>query len=171
MKHIIILAFLLSSLFAFGENIQSFEADFVQTIIDEENKTLKYTGKIYSKRPSFVLWHYEEPVNKKIYIKGKRAIIVEPELEQVVIKNLRSEIDFFTILSKAQKIDNSHYKAHYKDIEFILQEENGVIKALSYTDQLENKVSIIFSSQKQNSTIDDDIFIAKVPTDFDIIKE
>jgi len=171
MKHLLILTLFFTSLFAFGENIQSFEADFIQTITDEENKVLKYTGTMHSKRPALVLWNYTNPINKKIYINKNRAVIVEAELEQAIIKHLRGEIDFFEIITKAKLIDKTHYKAYYKDLEFTLEEKNGIIISLAYTDQLENKVLITFTNQKQNHPIEDDFFIPKIPKDFDIIRE
>ncbi len=171
MKYLIILLFSVSSLFAFGKHIQSFQANFIQTITDEENKVLTYRGKIDSKRPNLVLWHYTEPINKKIYIDKKRAVIVESELEQAIIKQLKGEIDFFGILASAVWVDTTHFKANYKGIDFILQESDGVIESISYTDQLENKVLITFSSQKQNYPVEDIFFRPKVPKDFDIIRE
>lgn len=171
MKYLIIMLLCISSLFAFGDSIQSFQANFIQKITDEENKVLTYEGTIHSKRPNYVLWHYTEPINKKIYINNKRAVIVEPELEQAIIKQLQGEIDFFGILASAESVDMTHYKASYKGIDFILNEVNGVIESLSYTDQLENKVLIIFSQQKQNRPLEDELFTPKVPKDFDIIKE
>ena len=171
MKYLVIMIFSISSLFAFGDSIQSFQANFVQKITDEEDKVLTYEGKIHSKRPNFVLWHYTKPINKKIYINNKRAVIVEPELEQAIIKQLKGEIDFFGILASAVSVDMTHYKASYKGIGFILKEVNGVIESLSYTDQLENKVLITFSKQKQNRPLEDELFTPKVPKDFDIIQE
>ncbi len=170
MKIFTVLTFLISSAFAFGENIQSFEAEFVQSITDETNKTLTYKGKMHSKRPDLVLWHYTEPINKKIYLTKKRAVIIEPELEQAIIKRLNGEIDFFGVLASAESVDNTHYRANYKNIEFILKEQKNIIESLSYTDQLENKIVIIFSKQKQNRPIDDEFFIPNVPKDFDIIR-
>jgi outer membrane lipoprotein carrier protein len=171
MKYLLIFTLFFTSLFAFGESIQSFEADFTQTVTDEENKVLKYKGTMHSKRPSLVLWNYTSPINKKIYVDKKRAVIVEAELEQAIIKHLRGEIDFFEILAKAKATDKSHYIAYYKDLEFTIEEENGVIISLAYTDQLENKVLISFTNQKQNRPIEDTFFIPKIPKDFDIIRE
>jgi len=171
MKYLVIMILNISSLFAFGDSIQSFQADFVQKITDEENKVLTYTGTIQSKRPNLVLWHYTDPINKKIYINDKQAVIVEPELEQAIIKQLQGEIDFFGILASAVLVDMTHYKASYKGIDFLLKEVNGVIESLSYTDQLENKVLITFSKQRQNRPLDDALFTPKVPKDFDIIQE
>jgi len=171
MKYIIVLALFITTLFAFGEKIQSFEADFTQVITDEENKTLTYKGKLYSKRPSLVMWHYTAPINKKIYVQDSRVIILEPELEQAIIKRLEREIDFFEILSSAKKSDDTHYKTSYKGIDFTLKETKGMIESLVYVDQLENSVKIIFSQQKQNHPIDMSVFEPKIPLDFDVIQE
>ncbi|MBE0498897.1 MAG: outer membrane lipoprotein chaperone LolA [Campylobacterales bacterium] len=171
MKYILVLSLLMSSLFAFGENIQNFEADFVQTITDEENKTLTYAGTMHAKRPNSVLWLYTDPINKKIYVNSKFAVIVEPELEQAIVKKLEGEIDFFGILASAQIVDKNHYKAIYKNISFTLKERDGVIEALSYTDPLENKVQIRFSKQKQNRPMEQSLFTPKIPKEFDIIQE
>lgn len=170
MKFLTVFSFLISTLFAFGESMQSFEADFMQTITDEENKVLTYKGKIHSKRPDLVLWNYMDPINKKIYLSKVRAVIVEPDLEQAIVKKLQGEIDFFGILASAKAVDNTHFKARYKEIEFILQEEDGIIQSLSYTDKLENKVLITFSKQKQNRPLEETLFIPKIPEDYDIVR-
>ncbi len=173
MKLLLFLLLSLSSLFAFGENIHSFEAEFIQTITDETGKTLTYKGDIHTKRPGYVLWNYKEPeqVAKKIYVNEKRAVVVQPLLEQATIRRLQGEMNFFSILSSAKMVDQNHYKARYQEIDFLLQEENGVITSLSYQDELENKVVIIFSKQRQNRPIEDTFFTPKVPQDFDIIRE
>lgn len=171
MRFLILVSFSITALLAFGESIQSFEADFTQKITDEENKVLSYTGSMRAKRPDMVLWSYKAPINKKIYVTKTRAVIVEPELEQAIIKRLEGEIDFFGILASAEGVDEMHYKATYKGITFILKEDNGIITSLAYTDQLENRVVIEFSKQRQNRPIEDKVFTPKVPVDYDIIKE
>ena len=171
MRFLLFLPFTFTLLLAFGENIQSFEADFSQKITDEENKVLTYTGSMRSKRPDMVLWSYREPINKKIYVTQWRAVIVEPELEQAMIKRLEGEIDFFGIIASAEAVDETHYKASYKGITFVLTQENGIILSLAYTDQLENKVIITFTNQKQNRPIEDNVFTPKVPVDYDVIRE
>ncbi len=173
MKLLLLSLVFLQSLFAFGESIQSFQAQFTQTITDETGKVLTYEGHIHTKRPSYVLWDYTKPeqVAKKIYANEKRVVIVQPLLEQATIKSLRGEMNFFKILSSAKKVDETHYKARYQNMNFILKEENGVIISLEYQDELENQIHITFSKQRQNRPIDDQFFTPKVPKDFDIIRE
>jgi len=172
MKHFILSALLSLSAFAFGENIQTFEADFEQNITDETGKVLTYKGKMHTKRPSFVLWNYTYPERaaKKLYMNKVRAVLVQPLLEQATVSQLNNDMNFFEILSSAKKIDQNHYKARYKNIDFILKEENGVILSLAYQDELENHILITFSKQRQNRPIEDDLFTPKVPKDYDIIQ-
>jgi len=172
MKPLIVLIFFITSLFAFGENIQSFEADFQQTITDDTGKVLRYEGRMYTKRPSFVLWNYTKPerIAKMLYINKTHAVLVQPMLEQATITRISNEMNFFDILSSAKPVDQTHYKARYKEMDFILQEDNGVITSLSYKDELENDILIIFSKQRQNRFIEDNIFIPKVPKEYDIIR-
>jgi len=172
MKLLLILTLIVHSLFAFGENIQSFEADFTQTITDETGKVLTYKGRLHTKRPSFVLWNYTEPerISKKLYLNGTKAVLVQPLLEQATISHINDGMNFFEILTSAKSVDNTHYSARYKDIDFILQEENGVIISLSYQDELENDILITFSKQRQNRVIKDSLFVPKIPQDYDIIR-
>ena len=172
MKFITIFTFFISSLFAFGENLQSFEAHFIQTITDETGKVLTYKGQIHTKRPNFVLWDYTYPQRaaKKLYMNETRAVLVQPMLEQATISNVRSGMNFFKILSSAKRVDGVHFKASYHNINFILEEENGLIISLSYEDELENKILIVFSKQRQNRPIEDSLFTPKVPKDYDIIR-
>jgi len=172
MKYLLLFSFLITSVFGFGESLQSFEAHFVQTITDEEGKVLTYKGQLHTKRPNFVLWDYTYPVRaaKKLYMNEERAVLVQPMLEQATISKVRSGMNFFKILSSAKLVDNAYYKATYNKIDFILKEENGVILSLSYQDELENKILIVFSKQRQNRFIEDSLFTPKVPIDYDIIR-
>jgi len=172
MKLIITFAVLMTSLFGFGEDIQSFEAHFTQSITDETGKVLTYKGQMHTKRPNFVLWNYTEPARaaKKLYMNEKRAVLVQPMLEQATISKMRSGMNFFTILSSAKRVDDTHFKATFENIDFTLKQEHGVIISLSYEDELENKIIITFSKQKQNRSIEDDFFTPKVPIDYDIIR-
>lgn len=173
MKHFLLLTLFLTSLFAFGEDIQSFEADFVQEITDETGKVIRYEGHIQAKRPAFVLWDYKKPeaIAKKIFINSVRVVIVQPALEQAAVKQLRDEISFFEILASVVAIGEHRYKARYKNINFILEEESGIISSLAYTDELENKVHLSFSKQRQNRPIEDKVFTPRVPPEYDIIRE
>ncbi len=171
MRLLLIILLSFTSLFGFIDTINTFSANFEQHITDDQNKSIVYTGNIQAKRPNMALWNYETPVKKQLFIREQQVVILEPELEQAIIKNVSSDIDIFTIISKATKISDEMYLAEYRDMEFILKIKDGVIQAISYEDVFENSIVLTFSQQRVNKMIDDEIFQALIPADFDILRE
>lgn len=172
MKYIILFILSLNSLFAFGQNMQSFKANFKQTITDENGNVLTYKGKFYTKRPYSVLWDYTYPemAAKKIFINEKKVFIVQPMLEQVTISNLKFGMDFFKIFSDAKRIDKEYLMTTYLNRNFTIREIDGIIISISYIDDLDNVILILFSNQEQNTSIKDKFFIPNIPNDYDIIR-
>ena len=158
-------------IFASLNDIVSFEADFIQSITDDKNKTLSYNGHIVASKPQNARWSYEKPVKKDVYINNFEVTIVEPEIEQVIVKKLESNFDFFKIISKAKKVQNNIYSAFYKDSEFTIIKKGTLIESISYLDKFENRVKITFKNQKQNHNINDDLFRPLFPLEFDIIRD
>ncbi len=168
---IALLSLTLTSLLLAQDNpLYSFSADFNQTIVDEHNKTITYTGSMISKRPNSALWKYETPIQKALYIYGNVVTIVEPDMEQAIIKKMDKNIDIFQIIHNAKKIDSEHFEADYNDQKFLLIFKKELLASISYSDELDNKVTINFSQQKNNIEINDTIFRAVIPDDFDIVK-
>jgi len=171
MKFILFILFFCISSFASLKDIYSFEADFEQNITDEKNKTLVYKGHIIASKPQNALWTYKEPVKKTIYINNLSATIIEPELEQVIIREISSNFDIFKMIKNAKKITKNEYETTYKNTKFNITIQNNFIKSISYNDNFDNHIKIIFTNQKQNHTINKGIFYPKIPLDFDIIRD
>ncbi len=166
------LAFLTSvQLIASLDGITSFEADFTQSITDDKDKTLNYSGNIVALKPQNAKWSYIKPVKKTVYINDFEVTIVEPEIEQVIVKTLESNFDFFKMIANAKKISDNRYEANYKDTKFTITQNGSFIESISYSDEFENRVKIIFKNQKQNQSIDKTLFTPKFPLDFDIIRD
>ncbi|MCF6330596.1 MAG: LolA-like outer membrane lipoprotein chaperone [Sulfurimonas sp.] len=167
------IAFLLfyTQIFASINNITTFEADFTQTVTDDKKKELHYSGYLIASSPQNAKWTYITPIKKTIYINKFQATIVEPEIEQVIKRKISSNFDFFKIIENAKKIDKNLYLAKYDYTSFTLEVKNNILISISYLDQLENSVKIVFKNQSQNKKIDKNIFIPKYPLDFDIIRD
>lgn len=159
------------SLFAIGEKTLTMKADFVQTITDEKNSTLIYKGDMLAKRPSLAKWHYSSPIDKTVYITAHEVTIVEPELEQAIVKKLSNSIDILAILATAVKVRKNHYTAYYDEKEYHILMNGDKIVSISYRDAFDNTVKITFSNQQINTKIDDTHFQADIPLDFDVIKD
>ncbi|QHG91171.1 outer membrane lipoprotein chaperone LolA [Sulfurimonas sp. CVO] len=171
MRYLFLTILISMQLFASLEEITSFEADFTQSITDEKDKTLTYSGHIVALKPQNVKWSYKEPVEKDVYINRFEVTVVEPEIEQVIIRRLESNFDFFKIISNAKKVEENKYLAYYRDSKFTIIKNKSFIESISYLDEFENRVKITFKNQKQNQTIDETVFKPIFPLEFDIIRD
>jgi outer membrane lipoprotein carrier protein len=54
---------------------------------------------------------------------------------------------------------------------FTITTKDKLIETISYMDEFENKVKIVFENQKQNEEINIDLFIPNYPLEFDIIRD
>jgi outer membrane lipoprotein carrier protein len=160
-----------TSLFALELNFTKFQANFTQTITDDNNKSIVYKGEVYAKKPSFNLWQYQYPIQKSVYSDGIKIIMIEPDLEQVLYTNISQNIDFFNIIASATETSKNHFNAHYKDMKFeIIMDENS-LQSISYHDNFDNLVLIDFEKQHYNTKIEDSFFTPNIPQDYDIIHQ
>ncbi len=166
------LLFFLSTLTLFANFIQlhSFSANFTQTITDEQNKKLIYTGSLQAKEPQSALWLYKTPIKKSIYIKDNRVIVIEPELEQAIIKHIPANFDFFHMIKNAKQINKDTYITTLEGNTYTISVKNGLIVALDYKDDFGNSIHIVFSHQSQNKPINDTLFQAIIPSEYDILQ-
>ena len=170
MKSFLLLIFFTLSLFANFIELHSFSANFKQTITDDQNKTLIYTGSLQAKEPQSALWLYKTPIQKSIYIKENRVVIIEPELEQVIVKFIPTNFDFFHMIQNAKKIKKDTYMAMLDNKAYTIVLDKGIVKELLYSDDFGNKIQILFSHQIQNKTIKNSLFNPIIPSDYDVIQ-
>jgi outer membrane lipoprotein carrier protein len=170
MKHLLFLILIIPSLFAFTDTLESFEADFEQHIIDENDERVIYKGKVTAQKPDRAYWRYSEPVEKEIFIVRQEVVIIEPDMEQAIVRTLQEDIDFFTILSHAKKIDVNRYEATYGSQVFDIALKAGVIESISYRDHFDNRIELHFSAQRQNRPIAQETFQPHIPASFDIVR-
>ena len=170
MKFFLSTLLLSTTLFSSIIEINSFEADFKQSITDDKNKVLTYKGHVSAIKPQTARWSYKTPVNKDVFINKYEVTIVEPEIEQVIIKRLESNFSFFNMIKNAKKIKKDTYEAFYKSSKFIITMKDDSIESISYIDEFENDVKIVFKNQLTNKDIDKNTFIPKFSLDFDVIR-
>ncbi len=171
MKHIFILLVFANISFGSINTIDSFEADFIQKVTDDKEKVLTYNGHIIASKPQNAVWNYTQPVKKKIYINRFEVTIVEPEIEQVIIKKVESNFDFFKMIKNAKKVKNNTFETLYGDTTFTIITQKELINSISYIDEFENNVKIVFKNQKQNEKIDLEVFTPKYSLEFDVIRD
>ena len=171
MKYILLSLLISTQIMASIDKITSFEADFTQNIKDEKEKILSYKGHVIAHKPQFAKWEYKTPVEKNIFITPFAITIVEPEIEQVIVRKIKSNFNFFQLIKNAKEIKPNVYEANYKNTIFTIVEEDDLIKSIKYIDEFENNVIIIFENQKQNHRIELEVFNPKFPLEYDIIRD
>ena len=152
-------------------DMNSFEADFNQVITDDKGKELSYSGHIIALKPQYALWSYKNPIEKNVYITPDYVTVVEPEIEQAIIRKIVSDFDFFNMIKKAKRERDNLYIATLNESKYIIKIENSVVKSISYLDEFENKVNIIFKNQSKNKLFSEDVFRANIPLEYDIIRD
>jgi len=171
MKQIFYLLIISSLLSSSVLNMDSFEADFNQIIIDEKGKKLSYSGYVVALKPQYALWSYKKPVIKNVYMTPNSVTVVEPDIEQAVIRKISSDLDFFKMIQKAKKITNNKYIATLNASQYTILLDNSLIQSISYMDEFENKVTIFFTHQTKNKEISKDVFTINIPFEYDIIRD
>lgn len=170
MKFILMNLLLLNLSFAAMPKINSFQADFSQTVTDSKEQKLNYTGTITALKPQYALWKYNTPINKSIYVIPYKIIIIEPELEQVIVRNIASDFDIFKLVKNAKKVAVDTYVAFIKETKYLIKIEKGLISSILYKDELDNSVAIEFKHQKQNIGVSKAFFTPIIPDEYDIIR-
>ena len=161
MKLLIIIFLFVNSIFAKSQFISEYSSSFTQTIINPNGQIVTYTGNLFIKQPNKMLWKYELPVKKYVYMNGTNIIIDEPELEQAIFTQMTDEINIIELINNPTKVDKK-YKLTFKD---------NLLTKITYKDDIENQVTIIFTNIKINSNIEDKIFKFNAPSYYDIIRK
>jgi outer membrane lipoprotein carrier protein len=171
MKKLILSAVLTLNCYANIESLQYFEADFTQNITDDNEKVIKYKGHIKAAKPQYALWEYKSPINKQVYILPTEIVVIEPDLEQAIVKKLSRNFDIFTLIKNAKKVDKDHYVATFKNTKYTIKLKHDKLETISYIDEFENRVEIIFTNEEENKKIALTAFEPNIPEDYDLIKE
>lgn len=170
MHSLLFLFFIATALFANPKELNSFYANFTQTITDEHKKKLIYTGELWASKPQNALWKYTKPIQKSVYISGNKLTLIEPTLEQATVRSLDNDIDFLEILKKAKPISSTRYSATISGQTYFIDFTNNTLESISYTDGYDNTITIRFTNQVQNKSIEASRFKAIIPADFDVIR-
>ncbi len=164
--------FLAISLQANIYNLSSLESNFRQSITNDQNAKIVYYGKMYATRENNqALWEYTSPINKNIYYKGGKLIIVEPELEQVIYAKIDKIPNILTILDNAVQIGENRLQTSFNNINYNITMNENKIDKIEYQDEMENRVRITFTQETVNHEIDSKIFSFVIPEDYDILEQ
>ncbi len=157
-------------LLAFPIALETLQADFTQTITDEHNQSVVYEGTLKAAKPAIARWSYTKPIHKEIFVHGDRVVVIEPELEQAIIRDIGEDIDIFSILKSAEKRSETHYEAHFNERSYHVYIKANQLSEIRYEDDFANLTRIIFHQIVHNAPLDETSLEAVIPQHFDLIR-
>ena len=170
MKKITAMMFLAVSLFASLPVPGSMYALFHQTVVNREsNQSLRYEGKVWIKIPDEAKWIYEKPVKKIICVTKERAWVIEPELEQATLFQLKKAIPLMEILQKARKVSPGRYETKFEGTTYHIRTDSAKqLRSIGYEDDLGNRVTLTFEDI-DTRPVEEKSLRCDIPKGYDII--
>ncbi len=176
----------------FLSGLSTFEAHFVQTLMDEEGTELeKSTGILYLSYPGRFHWSYQAPYVQHIVTDGQSLWIYDEDLEQVTIKPLGESIrqtpaavilgdeniDRHFVQIDMGNIDGYDWieltprniESEYKHIRVGFDDDQ--LGLMIIFDNLDQVTRIDFSDPKRNTGLDQGLFTLDIPSGVDVFDE
>jgi len=160
-----------SCIFAFASGIEfdTLSANFSQTVQSDDAK-ISYSGD-FSATKEHAVWHYKSPAIKNIFFSLTKVVVIEPELEQAIVTNIKETPNLTAILASAKPNKNGIYEASFDDVKYYIELKNEIVSSIKYTDKLGNDVQISFSNVRKNAPVNEAIFKPVIPKSYDIITQ
>ena len=180
----------LAQLDSFIQDVETFQADFEQTLYDAQSTPLQTSvGSIRLKRPGRFIWTYTEPEDQEIVADGERIWLYDKDLEQVTVSSIDERAagtplvllmrsaplnDTFDVeaLGEADGINWIELtpKSETSDFEqvFIGMTQQG-LAAMELRDNFGQATQIRFSNIEAGIALDDALFEFIVPAGVDVI--
>lgn len=179
----------LKTLHDYLNQLQTFQANFVQTQPDEEMFQLnKSIGYVTLQRPGKLMWVYQKPEHQEIISDSLNLWVYEPEIDQVTVRPLTSVQSDFPLrwLIYSEKIEDnfniipervhkgiSWYNLVPKDNTFFQSLEVGIannqLVQLWMYQSMDNVTKVVFSDIRQNQKIADNQFDFEPPKGVDVV--
>jgi outer membrane lipoprotein carrier protein len=180
------------SLERFFSEVSTFEASFVQVVLDENLDTLdESAGRMWMSRPGRFRWNYEPPNEQQIVGDGQNLWIFDPELEQVTVRNMDESLgrspaillagdgefdELYEVedLGPQGNIDWVSIKPKNEEGSFSqvqLGFESDQLKLIQLLDRLEQITRIILTDPETNPALSSDVFEFSPPPGVDVIDE
>jgi len=180
----------LSALDNFLNGLNSLQAGFEQTLVNERGEKLETSsGMVYLQRPGRFHWDYREPYSQKIITDGKTLWLFDEDLEQVTIREISESMDKTpaAVLSGEEDIEK-HFVAinmgtieghewieltprnvdnQYRSIRIGF--EGNRIGMMILHDNLGQVTRIDFVNPRRNVNLDDSLFTFEPPEGIDVI--
>ena len=176
----------------FLTKLDSFQADFTQTLSNEQGVTLETSsGVVYMQNPSKFRWVYQEPYAQLIVTDGKTLWLYDEDLAQVSIRDIEESINNTpaAIISGQENIDKYYVTVDMgkiegydwieltpKDVEnqynsVRLGFDDNNLGMMIMFDNLGQVTRIVFHNPVRNKRFGGPLFTFETPEGVDVVDE
>jgi outer membrane lipoprotein carrier protein len=173
------------------DGVQSWSADFTQTIDDGHGKIVRSAaGKIYLQKPGKFRWDYSQPSAQTIVADGKQIWLYDQDLQQANVRDMdvslsstpavllsggasvSSQFDV-TALPKKDGLDWYQLVPKHPETDFQLVrigfDKAGDLVSMFLADKLNQVTHLAFSNSQRNIKLIPDLFVFTPPPGVDVI--
>lgn len=170
---------------------KTFQANFVETVIDAHGKQLSQsTGKVFIVRPGQFRWQVLQPNPELIIADSKTINLYDPSLQQLIIRAVNpTETDSpVLLLSRTDISSDQHFavslQSKHPEIfrlvpknkdslfaEFLLEFNRDDLQKMTFFDHLGQKTTVQFLNEKRNQSLSATLFHFKAPKGTDVIHD
>jgi outer membrane lipoprotein carrier protein len=178
----------LADLSAALTTIETYQADFTQTIYDQHDKQVQQSsGSLYASRPGKLHWAIEQPFEQLIVVDGKHIWRYEADLEQVIVSDYDEDLGSTPALLLSGDVASigasyqvarakNHYTLLPKDNESLFRAmqvtlEDGRITRIKLSDSLDQTTMLKFEHIEVNPQLDASLFQFEPPEGVDILRD
>ena len=172
------------------DGVQSWSADFTQTIDDGHGKIVRSAaGKIYLQKPGKFRWDYSQPSEQTIVADGKQIWLYDKDLQQANVRDMDvslsstpavllsggatvgSQFDV-TLLPKKDGLDWYQLVPKHPETDFQLVRigfDKGDLVSMFLADKVNQVTQLTFTNSQRNIKLIPDLFMFTPPPGVDVI--
>lgn len=181
----------------FYDSLQDFRATFRQSYFSRTlGRTKVSAGNLYTKKPGKMRWDYSQPSRRHFLIDGRRLMVYDPELEQVMVDEdfAGSELtgalsfllgqgklaeSFAAVFDQRQDLvrkDSYLLKLDprkptvFRTLWLVVRREDFQVQEVYLEDAAGNTNHLVFSAVRTNRGLQDKVFELIIPPGVEVIK-
>lgn len=176
----------------FVDKVDTFQAEFEQTVIDPEGKIMEQAqGQFLLARPGKFRWDYETPYPQKIVADGKNIWFYDIDLEQITVKSQQEALaETPATLLSGELVPEDKYNINNlpsddgllwveltpKEAESNFQAvtlafDGNTLKQMIMRDSFDQRTRLTFSQVIENPSFKQDMFKFTPPAGIDVVGE
>ncbi len=182
-----------TQLAALLKGYQTYQADFLQIVVGDGGERIQESrGSLKAKRPGLFFWESKAPMAQHIISNGDEVSVYDPDLEQVTVHKLDSDVQATPALLLSGEVDNlsQTYEVSTRRVgdntrEFTLKPKNpdslfvalrmsfvdGQLQEMRMEDSLAQISILSFDHILLNEDIPASVFTPTYPAGVDIIRD